>query len=224
MSPDDTVEYRHRGVRNERRIERPMNSKESIGTMEDYAAIGTRILEIATARGIETGIQAAMNYLSEEKKKSQKSRYDRRLHNTRLLLKNYRSFKTHIENAVYDAKMAKTKENAIDILDGLDVAGMLDDDTYVDGIKKSQQRTIIMLKHVDEMLRYYKIACEQSGKDEDVRRYRVIMAMYIDDPKMTAQQIAEKESIESRTVYKDITNAIKPLSALIFGIDGLKTE
>ena len=57
-----------------------------------------------------------------------------------------------------------------------------------------------------------------------MRRYRVIMAMYIDDDKMTAQDIAEKENIEGRTVYKDITNAIKPLSALIFGIDSIKIE
>ncbi|MBR5221596.1 MAG: hypothetical protein IKV66_11470 [Clostridia bacterium] len=186
-----------------------------------YAAVGARVLEVATARGIEIGIRAAMDYLAEEKEKARKSRYDRRLRNTRLLLKNYRSFKRHAQGAIFNAKQAK--ENAIDILDGLD-DGMLNDNLYVEGIKKSQQRTIIILNHVEEMLRYYRIACEQSGKEEEMRRYRVIMAMYIDDDKMTAQDIAEKENIEGRTVYKDITNAIKPLSALIFGIDSIKIE
>ena len=42
--------------------------------------------------------------------------------------------------------------------------------------------------------------------------------------KITAQEIAEKENIEVRTVYKDITAAIKPISALIFGVDSLKVE
>lgn len=199
-----------------------MDSKSSMGVVAaGYAAVGARVLEVATARGIEIGIRAAMDYLAEEKEKARKSRYDRRLRNTRLLLKNYRSFKRHAQGAIFNAKQAK--ENAIDILDGLD-DGMLNDNLYVEGIKKSQQRTIIILNHVEEMLRYYKIACEQSGKDEELRRYRVIMAMYIDDDKMTAQEIAEKENIEARTVYKDITNAIKPLSALIFGIDSIKIE
>lgn len=199
-----------------------MDSKSSMGVVAaGYAAVGARVLEVATARGIETGIRAAMDYLAEEKEKARKSRYDRRLRNTRLLLKNYRSFKRHAQGAIFNAKQAK--ENAIDILDGLD-DGMLNDNLYVEGIKKSQQRTIIILNHVEEMLRYYRIACEQSGKEEEMRRYRVIMAMYIDDDKMTAQDIAEKENIEGRTVYKDITNAIKPLSALIFGIDSIKIE
>lgn len=199
-----------------------MDSKSSMGVVAaGYAAVGARVLEVATARGIEIGIRAAMDYLTEEKEKARKSRYDRRLRNTRLLLKNYRSFKRHAQGAIFNAKQAK--ENAIDILDGLD-DGMLNDNLYVEGIKKSQQRTIIILNHVEEMLRYYRIACEQSGKEEEMRRYRVIMAMYIDDDKMTAQDIAEKENIEGRTVYKDITNAIKPLSALIFGIDSIKIE
>ena len=199
-----------------------MDSKSSMGVVAaGYAAVGARVLEVTTARGIEIGIRAAMDYLTEEKEKARKSRYDRRLRNTRLLLKNYRSFKRHAQGAIFNAKQAK--ENAIDILDGLD-DGMLNDNLYVEGIKKSQQRTIIILNHVEEMLRYYRIACEQSGKEEEMRRYRVIMAMYIDDDKMTAQDIAEKENIEGRTVYKDITNAIKPLSALIFGIDSIKIE
>ena len=33
-----------------------MNSKESMGSVAGYAAVGARMLEIATARGIEKGI------------------------------------------------------------------------------------------------------------------------------------------------------------------------
>lgn len=203
-----------------------MESKESMGSEAmSLAAVGVRILDVAVAHGIEQGIQigikTAMDYLAEEREKARKSRYDRRLHNTRLLLKNYRLFKKHAEGAIFNAK--QVRESAIDILDGLDDT-MLNDSAYVEGIKKSQQRTIIVLHHIEEMLRFYKISCEQSGKAEDMRRYRVITAMYIDEPKITAQQIAESENVENRTVYKDINNAIKPLSALIFGIDGLNVE
>jgi hypothetical protein len=185
----------------------------------NYIAMGSRIMEIAVQRGTEAGIKAAMDYLTEERKQLKKGRYDRRLRNTRLLLKNYRSFRNYAKNAVY--KASQLKENAVDILDGLDEYSF-DDSLYIESIKKSQQRTLIILNHIDEMLRYYKIDCEQSGKDEELRRYRIIVAYYINEQRKSAEQIAEDEHIERRTLYKDINMALKPLSALIFGIDSMK--
>lgn len=196
-----------------------MNSKEMGIGAANYIAMVSRTMEIAVQRGTEAGIKAAMDYLTEERKQLKKGRYDRRLRNTRLLLKNYRSFRNYAKNAVY--KASQLKENAVDILDGLDDYSF-DDGLYIESIKKSQQRTLIILNHIDEMLRYYKIDCEQSGKDEELRRYRIIMAYYINDPKKNAEEIAEEEHIERRTLYKDINIALKPLSALIFGIDSMK--
>lgn len=203
-----------------------MTSKECMGSQAmAMAAVGAVLMREAVSFGVEQGIRlgikAAMDYLAEERAKSKKSRYDRRLHNTRLLLKNYRLFKQHAAGAIFNAK--QVKESAVDILDGLDDT-MITDHAYVEGIKKSQQRTVVILHHVDEMLRFYKISCEQSQKPEDMRRYRVIFSMYIDDRKLTAQQIAEKECVDDRTIYKDISAAVKPLSALIFGIDGTNME
>lgn len=197
-----------------------MDSKETMGIVaESFACLGTRVLELSIQRGVEVGTRAAMEYLEEEKKAQRKGRYDRRLRNTRLLLKNYRAFKGHAQDAVFNAKQAK--ESAIDILDGLDDFDF-DDDLYIESIKRSQQRTMIILNHIDEMIHYYRISCEESKKPEDLRRYRVIMATYINEEKKSAEEIADEEHIEKRTIYKDINAAIKPLSALIFGIDSLK--
>ncbi len=202
-----------------------MRSDESMGAMGEIAAItAARVyaeaVERARNEGIEAGVRAGIEHINSERDKARKSRYDRRLHNTKLLLKNYRSFKKHSAGAVYNTRQAR--ENAIDILDGLDDE-MLGGDNYVESIKRSRERTMIILEHIDKMLGFYKISCEQSGKSEELRRYRVIMAMYIDDKKKTAEEIAEEEFIDVRTVYKDIKAAVKPISALIFGIDSLKT-
>lgn len=197
-----------------------MDSKESMGIVgASFVCLSTRVMELAIQRGIDTGTKAAMEYIMEEKKTQQKGRYDRRLRNTRLLLKNYRTLKQHAQGAVFNAK--KAKENAVDILDGLD-SFQFDDNLYIESIKKSQQRTIIILRHIEEMLKYYRIACEESGREDEMRCYRIIMATYIDDEKKTAEEIAEIENIERRTVYKNINTAMKPLSALIFGIDSIK--
>lgn len=197
-----------------------MKSTDGTGAAgELYASISARVMEKAVQQGIQAGVTAAMDYIEAERKRARKGRQDRRLHNTRLLLKNYRLLKRHTKGAIYNASQAK--ERAIDILDGLDDYDM-NDTLYIESIKKSQERTLIILAHIDQMLELYKAYCYNGGNGEDVRRYGVIVATYIDEPKKSAQEIAGTFEIERRTVYKDITAAITPLTALIFGIDGLK--
>lgn len=166
------------------------------------------------------GAKAAMEAIEKEKQKERKSRHDRRLRNTKLLLRNFRMFKEHCRNAVFDA--SQLDENAIDILDLMwNRSGA---DNFVESIKKSVQRTAIIMQHITDMLGLYEAYCIKSAKAEDARRYRVIEALYIADAPLTAQQIAEREGIDLRTVYKDIDAAAEKLSALIFGIDGLNSE
>ena len=193
--------------------------------MWQVAIIGARMLDIAIEKGVAAGVKAAADRMEEERRKARKGRYDRRLHNTRLLFKNYRALKHHALGAVHTGAQAneKIEENAVDILEELDDE-RVDDRLYIESIKRSQQRTRIIIEHIDEMLRYWKIDCEQSGKEEALRRYRIVFATYIGDDQIAAEDLARREHIEKRTVYKDIKAAMRPLSALIFGIDGIKQE
>lgn len=186
-----------------------------------YACISSRVMEQAIQRGIDAGVKAAMEHIRTEREKERKSRQDRRLHNTRLLLKNYRLLKEHTKGAIFRANRAR--ERAVDILDGLNDYEM-DDGLYIESIKKSQQRTLIILAHIDQMLELYKAYCYNSGNPENIRRYGVVMATYIDEPKKSALEIAGTFGIEKRTVYKDIKAAANPLTALLFGIDSLRME
>lgn len=186
-----------------------------------YACISSRVMEQAIQRGIDAGVKAAMEHIRTEREKERKSRQDRRLHNTRLLLKNYRLLKEHTKGAIFRANQAR--ERAVDILDGLNDYEM-DDGLYIESIKKSQQRTLIILAHIDQMLELYKAYCYNSGNPENIRRYGVVMATYIDEPKKSTLEIAGTFGIEKRTVYKDIKAAANPLTALLFGIDSLRME
>lgn len=186
-----------------------------------YACISSRVMEQAVQRGIDAGVKAAMDYIEAERNRARKGRQDRRLHNTRLLLKNYRLFKQHTKGAIFRADQAK--EHALDILDGLDGYDM-DDSLYIESIKKSQQRTLIILSHIDQMLELYKAYCYASSNKEEARRYGVLMAYYIEEPKKSALEIAGIFDIDKRTVYKDIKAAVNPLTTLLFGIDSLKLE
>lgn len=203
-----------------------MDSKESAGIAAGQVAIiGARIMDIAIEKGVAAGVKAAADRMEEERRKARKGRYDRRLHNTRLLFKNYRALKHHTLGAVHTGAQAneKIEENAVDILEELDDE-RVDDRLYIESIKRSKQRTRIIIAHIDEMLRYWKIDCEQSGREEVLRRYRIVYDTFIGDDQIAAEDLARREHIEKRTVYKDIKAAMRPLSALIFGIDGIKQE
>ncbi len=127
--------------------------------------------------------------------------------------------KDSVRGAIYNGR--RMKENALDILDGLD-ENQLEDNYYVESIKQSQQRTLIILAHIEEMVRLYRISCEQSNKPEDMRRYRMVYAAYLAPEKKSAEEIARENDVEKRTYYADLNKAMKPLSALIFGIDGVR--
>ena len=190
------------------------------GSLADvYAEMSKRATAEAVRIGVEVGTKAAEKRLEEGKKEQAKGRYDRRVRNTRYLLANYRNLKDHVKGAVYSGR--KVNESAIDILDGLD-GFEYEENYYIESIKQSQQRTLIILTHIEEMLNLWRISCEQSQKPEDLRRYRVVYAAYIDPEKKTVEEISQENGIEKGTYYKDLKKAMKPLSALIFGIDGMR--
>lgn len=166
----------------------------------------------------EAGAKVALDTIDKEKKKAAKERRDRRLRNTKLLLRNYRMLKAHCESAVYEAAQLDVSE--VDILELMESV-FTDDEMYVESIKRSAERTYLIMSHVNEMLRIYEIYCSTSGTIEDRRRYDALHARYISEEPMTIAEIAEKENVDNSTVYRDLNMAVEKLSALLFGIDGL---
>lgn len=165
----------------------------------------------------EAGARAAIAQWEKERARAQAEKADRRLHNTRLLLKNYRLFKKHAQNAVYEAE--QLDESVYDILD------MMERNTsnvFVDSIKTSVARTATLVRHIEVMLGLYRAYCEQSGKPEDLRRWRVAKALYMDEELLSVQDLADREFVVDKTIRRDIDAICECLSALLFGIDGIK--
>lgn len=167
----------------------------------------------------EAGAKAAMERLDEERRKEVKERLDRRLRNTRLLLKNYRLFKKHTDNAVYQVE--QLSESVYEILELMERRGPSD---FSASIKNSAARTAVLVRHIDVMLGLYKTYCENSGRPEDLRRWRVVKALYIDDCPTTVQELADREFVAEKTIRRDVEAICDHLSALLFGIDGIKKE
>lgn len=168
----------------------------------------------------QIGVKAALERLEEEKKKMYNKSIDRRLHNTKLLLRNYRMLKENVENSIFGR--SQMKESAADIL--CSMMNMYDDEVIVDAIKRTATRTAIIVTHIETMLELYKAYCDKSPNDLERRRYEVLYDMYMAEEVLTVKEIAKKQNMSKENVYTDIKIAIERLSALIFGVDGLSAR
>ena len=173
----------------EKKVQFVALTKEEIDAMIQQAALA--------------GAQVASDAMMVGQRKSEKEKIDRRLHNTDLLLRNYRTLKASYENAVYKSKEGEVTE------------------VIVESIKTSAKRTAIMVQHIDKMLDVYRIYCSKLS-EKDKRRYKIIKALYISKTPMTIAEISKKFSVSKVTVYEDIKIAKERLSSLFFGIDGLR--
>jgi hypothetical protein len=163
------------------------------------------------------GAETALDFYTKEKSKEKRTRADRRLRDTKRLMKSYREIKVHAGDAV--ASLSEVGAEDFDFFQSL-----MGDYTDVDvmAIVVSRAKSAVLLTHVDTMLETYRIICEGSGKPEDVRRYRVLESMCLVDAPLSAQEIADRESIDMRTVYKDFNVACDKMSALLFGIQWIE--
>ena len=169
-------------------------------------------------RAAEIGAKEAVKVYEQEKKKEQGKRADRRLRNTKLLLRNYHMLKEHAENSVFGR--TQMEESAFDILESM--MSLYDNEFIIESIKRSATRTAIIVSHIETMFRLYDAYCDKSPNSEiDRRRYDVVWDKYMSDPALTVKEIAVKQNMSKENVYSDLRVAEERLTALIFGVDGL---
>lgn len=186
---------------NESKVEFVALTKEEIESMMREAAL--------------VAAKTAADTFERAHRKEEKEKNDRRLHNTKLLLRNYRTLKESCENSVYE----KSAENVGDMIE--EIMSMKDEKVIIDSIKRSASRTALMIEHIDKMLDVFRIYCSKYGEKEK-RQYKVIRAMYIAKQNATVADLSKKFCVSKVTIYDDIKMAEERLSTLFFGIDGLK--
>jgi hypothetical protein len=164
---------------------------------------------IDIAEIVRLAIKASKEYDAKQKAKNKKARYEWKLRNTRLLLNHYNYFKDHIDESIYSSDHLKT----IDILAEIeDCRSSID----IRAIKKSAQKTFVIMAHIDSMIDLYQSVCDRAGETEQ-RKLRVLKMFFFE--KLIVADILKVESISESTFYRDIDSAVDKLSSLIFGID-----
>jgi hypothetical protein len=124
--------------------------------------------------------------------------FDRRYHDVRLLMGNYRKLKTHYSRVAPDA-------------------------LEVSSIYTSQRKTGLMMSHVDKMLAAYEAICKAALYADEARRWDALYLRYISDEKLSIDAIADRLHIDKRTFYRDINRAMEDMAVLLFGIESIGT-
>jgi hypothetical protein len=172
-----------------------------------------------TTDAARIGAEAALDFYAKEKQKEKRRRADRRLRDTKRLMRNYREIKIHAGDAI--ASLSEVGTEDFDFFQSI-----MEDHSEIDvaAIVVSRAKSAVILTHIDAMLAAYKVICAGSKRPEDMRRYRVLELLCLVDNPLTALDIAELENTDKRTVYRDFDMACEKMSALLFGIQWIERE
>lgn len=179
------------------------------------------IIQNCVTVGVSEGVRLAMSDIEKMKEEKKIHKADMRFRNTELLLYNYSNFKEHTNNSIY----TETQLSKQELFEELDLD--MDEEitkTQINSIIKSKNKTNIILKHINTFLEYYEYKCLTSGRDDIVRRIQVIKLLYLNENKLTHEEAATELNCSDRTIRNTKNIAIKELSVLFFGIDGLKLK
>lgn len=165
----------------------------------------------------KSAAEEAIRQYHKEEVKSKKARHDRRLYNTKLILKNYQAIKTHSDSSI--AELSEIVDDDVLNLFSMMLNKPDSEEIKINSIKNSVARTRIILEHVDTMLSAFQKACSNARKPADRRRYNIIRDMYLSETKLSAEEVAEMYGIDVRTVFRDVDAACETLSTYLFGID-----
>lgn len=197
--------------------ERPEEKQKEVSVISITSEQLKEIYEKAAA----IGAREALKTFEQERKKEYGGRADRRLRNTKLLLRNYHMLKEHAQNSVFGR--TQMEESALDILESM--MSMYDNEVIIESIKRSATRTAIIVSHIETMFGLYAAYCDKSpNRDIEMRRYEVAWDMYMAEDTLSAKEIADKQNMTKENVYADLRVATERLTALIFGVDGLKVR
>lgn len=178
----------------------------------DYSSLPKHVLVTISKYATKVAVEE-FDRLQRERRAAEK---DFRLKNTRLLIKKYRQLKDFVGNAVSDLTQLLDEED-LALLEAMGCENLKVQ--KVNSIKDRVVFTNTVIGHIETMLAVYQTKCETSPKDEVKRRWRVLNAMYLADETSTPEDIAEKEHISDRMVYRDIEAAVRDISNLFFGLE-----
>lgn len=168
----------------------------------------------------EVGAKTALDRAEREKVERKKLSAERRVESTKQLFKNYRTFAGIAQTAVYTVQTPEMRRTEIE---ALMTPGRYESLT-VEAIKANAIRSEIMCAHIRSAMQIIKAHVDKFGTKTDKRRWRVTEQLYIcmDEPRKTAQEIADEEGLsDESSVYRDFNAFCVVAAKYIFGVSAV---
>ncbi|WP_416353913.1 hypothetical protein ACNAN0_03820 [Agrilactobacillus fermenti] len=153
-------------------------------------------------------VQKVLKEFERQQSQKKKEHKDFRLRNTKILLREYRKLKAHVDIA----PEAMITPDEYKLLSG----GHQDIST----LQRYKISTKHLLQFVDAILKAYKDYC-QAGDRFDQRRWQIINRMYLAKERQTLATLGDYYHIDSSVVGKERNKAVQDLSIMLFGMQGL---
>lgn len=174
-----------------------------------------QVIQNSVTAGVNEGIKRGMESIRNAEILKEKTIYDNRFKNTKLLIRNYRKFIYACEQATCTEEELETA-TVSEILDKL-YCSQYDDSTAVQSILVSRKRTEIIISHIKRIVNMYIIEAENSKNDERSRRAYIIEDLYIKGKKQPSiYELSEKYHISERQVGRDRNAATEEIAILMF--------
>lgn len=171
-------------------------------------------METLTKKQIDLITSTVIEIHEKQKETTEKKEKDKRLRNTKLLLQNYRSFKKYAE---------KTESETVGELEEVNVMELLIvGEDLVKSIKQTTQRTLVMVRHIDQALATLEYFYSTEKDFRTRRQFDILYARFVKGALI--KEIAEENEIDDRNVYRAIDAAVERLTVILFGVYGLQIE
>lgn len=139
-----------------------------------------------------------------EKKKQERQKV---LHNTRMLMENYREMRRHLENAISEVEELETEEFLI----------LKTGESHLESVRRSKLCTAMMIANIDRAMEELKAEQEEKGASY---KYEAVRMHYIDG--ISFEDIAESLNCGKNTPSRWTKEMIRRISVKLFGIDGIE--
>lgn len=143
---------------------------------------------------------------------------------TKKLLKDYRAVKKRLKTKKGEKLNLYTQEEVDEMTFQYFENLMETPRGYSTRVEEQYEKDLIKLafdrkgvEDIEEAYENFREDCEAYGKEESVRRCRELYLMYLADREYSVGEIAEKEKVSEKTVYKDIGIACRFLAVYLYG-------
>lgn len=191
-----------------------------MGMVQKFYTISQETIDYIISEAAKAGTQAGITAYRSEHEKATDKVDKTMIANVREILKTYRSLQNDLIHSQYDTEPAQ-KELRFKCVEDLMNPG----ETHMDDVMSKEierlKRNAWSKRQIERAVDLLKEDCESRKlkEPEAMRKYRVIMALYIQDDPVDVLTLAEAEFVTERTIHRDISDACKMMAPYLLNID-----